>query len=112
MNLQSIIDQLQLKVITAPRDFISIQPQGGYVSDLLSCVMAGAKTNNLWVTLQAHMNIIAVASMLDVTAIIITENAQPDEATIAKANEQGIILLSTPKASYEICGRLWEMNIR
>lgn len=112
MNLQSIIDQLQLTVITAPRDFTSIQPQGGYVSDLLSCVMAGAKTNNLWVTLQAHMNIIAVASMLDVTAIIITENAQPDEATVAKANEQGIILLSTPKASYEICGRLWEMNIR
>ena len=112
MNLQSIIDQLQLTVITAPRDFTSIQPQGGYVSDLLSCVMAGAKTNNLWVTLQAHMNIIAVASMLDVAAIIITENAQPDEATIAKANEQGIILLSTPKASYEICGRLWEMNIR
>lgn len=112
MNLQSIIDQLQLTVITAPRDFTSIQPQGGYVSDLLSCVMAGAKTNNLWVTLQAHMNIIAVASMLDVTAIIITENAQPDEATVAKANEQGIILLSTPKASYEICGRLWEMKIR
>lgn len=112
MNLQSIIDQLQLTVITAPRDFTSIQPQGGYVSDLLSCVMAGAKTNNLWITLQAHMNIIAVASMLDVTAIIITENAQPDEATIAKANEQGIILLSTPKASYEICGRLWEMKIR
>lgn len=112
MNLQSIIDQLQLTVLTKTRDFTSIQPQGGYVSDLLSCVMAGAKTNNLWVTLQAHMNIIAVASMLDVAAIIITENAQPDEATIAKANEQGIILLSTPKASYEICGRLWEMNIR
>lgn len=112
MNLQSIIDQLQLTVLTKTRDFTSIQPQGGYVSDLLSCVMAGAKTNNLWVTLQAHMNIIAVASMLDVTAIIITENAQPDEATVAKANEQGIILLSTPKASYEICGRLWEMNIR
>jgi hypothetical protein len=112
MNLQSIIDQLQLTVLTKTRDFTSIQPQGGYVSDLLSCVMASAKTNNLWVTLQAHMNIIAVASMLDVTAIIITENAQPDEATIAKANEQGIILLSTPKASYEICGRLWEMNIR
>ena len=112
MNLQSIIDQLQLTVLTKTRDFTSIKPQGCYVSDLLSCVMAGAKTNNLWVTLQAHLNIIAVASMLDVAAIIITENAQPDEATIAKANEQGIILLATPKASYEICGSLWELNIR
>ena len=42
----------------------------------------------------------------------VTENAQPDEATLAKANEQGVILLSTSKFSYEICGTLWEMNLR
>jgi hypothetical protein len=112
MNLQTIIDQLELTVLTAPRDFNSITPQGGYTSDLLSCVMAGAKTNNIWITLQAHLNIVAVAAMLDVAAVIITENAIPDEATLAKANEQGVILLSTPKASYEICGILWELNIR
>jgi hypothetical protein len=112
MNLQSIINQLQLTVLTKPRDFSSIIPEGGYISDLLSCVMAGAKVNNLWVTLQAHLNIVAVAAMLDVAAVIITENAIPDEATITKANEQGVILLSTPKASYEICGILWELNVR
>ena len=74
--------------------------------------MAGAKNSNIWVTLQAHMNIVAVAAMLEVSAVIITENAQPDEATIAKANEQGVILLSTEKASYEICGALWDLNLR
>ncbi|HAX70192.1 MAG TPA: hypothetical protein PK152_05185 [Anaerolineales bacterium] len=112
MNLQTLIEKLQLNILTAPRDFTSIIPQGGYTSDLLSCVMAGAKNGNIWVTLQAHLNIVAVASMLDVAAIIITENAQPDAATIAKANEQNVILLSTPKASYEICGTLWDMNLR
>lgn len=112
MNLQTIIDQLQLKVLTQPRDFSSVEVKGGYTSDLLSCVMAGAKSGNLWVTLQAHLNIVAVASMLDVSAVIITEDAQPDQATIAKADEQGVSLLSTSKASYEICGTLWEMNIR
>lgn len=112
MNLQNIIDDLQINVLTEQRDFSSIAPQGAYTSDLLSCVMAGAKSGNIWVTLQAHLNIVAVASMLDVAAVIITENAHPDEATIAKANEQGVILLSTPKFSYEICGRLWEMNLR
>lgn len=112
MNLQNIIEQLQLTVLTEPRDFASIKPNGGYTSDLLSCVMAGAKSNNLWVTLQAHLNIVAVAAMLDVAAVIITENAQPDSATIAKANEQSVILLSTPKASYEICGTLWSLNLR
>ena len=111
MNLQSIIDQLQFKILTEPRNFTEITPRGGYASDLLSCVMAGAKPNNLWVTLQAHLNIVAVAAMLDVAAVIITENAQPDVATINKANEQNVILLSTPKASYEICGLLWDMNL-
>ena len=112
MNLQTVIDKLQLTVLSKPHDFSSITPSGGYTSDLLSCVMAGARNGNIWITLQAHMNIVAVAAMLDVAAVIITENAQPDEATLAKANEQGIILLSTPKPSYEICGSLWELNLR
>ncbi len=111
MNLQEIINRLNLTVLTDPRDFTSIQPDGGYTSDLLSCVMAGAKNNYLWITLQAHLNIVAVAALLDVAAIIITENAQPDSATISKANEQGIVLLSTPRPTYEIDGKLWEMGI-
>jgi hypothetical protein len=111
MNLQQIIDHLELTVLTEPRDFTLTKPDGGYTSDLLSCVMAGAKSNYLWITLQAHLNIVAVAALLEVAAIIITENAQPDPATISKANEQGIILLSTSKPTYEIDGRLWEMGI-
>jgi hypothetical protein len=112
MNLQQIIEQLDLAVLTDPRDFASIEPSGGYTSDLLSCVMAGAKANHLWITLQSHLNIVAVAALLEVAAVIITEAAQPDAATVAKANEQGVILLSTPKATYEVDGKLWEMGIR
>jgi hypothetical protein len=111
MNLQQIIEALQLTVLTEARDFTETSPTGGYVSDLLSCVMAGAAKNDLWVTLQAHMNIVAVASMLEVAAIIITENAQPDAETISKANEEGVILLATTRNSYEVCGMLWEMDI-
>jgi hypothetical protein len=111
MNLQQIIDHLSLTVLTESRDFTSITPAGGYTSDLLSCVMAGAKGNYLWITLQAHLNIVAVAALLEVAAIIITEDAKPDPATIAKANEQGVILLSTPKPTYVVDGKLWEMGI-
>ena len=111
MDLQQIIDQLNLTVLTEPRDFASIGPTGGYSSDLLSCVMAGAKKGHLWITLQAHLNIVAVAALNEVSAVIITENAQPDAASILKANEQGVILLSTPQTSYEINGRLWELGI-
>jgi len=111
MNLQQIIERLNLTVLTDPRDFTLVKPDGGYTSDLLSCVMAGAKSNYLWITLQSHLNIVAVGALLEVAAIIITENAMPDSATIAKANEQGVRLLSTSKSTYEIDGKLWEMGI-
>jgi hypothetical protein len=112
MNLQQIIDQHNLTVLTEPRDFAGITPTGGYSSDLLSCAMAGAKKGYLWTTLQAHLNIVAVAALNEVAAIIITENAQPDAASIEKANEQGVVLLSTSQPTYEINGKLWEMGIR
>lgn len=112
MNLQEVIDALHLKPITQPKDYSAIQPVGGYSSDLLSCVMAGAKQRNIWVTLQAHTNIVAVAALLDISAIIITENAQPDQAVVAKANQEGVILLSSQEGSYMVCGQLWELGLR
>jgi len=112
MNLQQIINELHLTILTEVQDVSSILPTGGYSSDLLSCVMAGAKKGHIWVTLQAHLNIVAVAALNEVAAIIITENAQPDTASIAKANQQGVILLSTPQSTYEINGKLWELGIR
>jgi len=112
MNLQQIIERLNLNLLTNPNDFTLVHPEGGYTSDLLSCVIAGAKSKYIWVTLQAHLNIVAVAALLDVAAIIITENAQPDPATIAKANEQGVVLLSTSMPNFEVDGKLWEMGIR
>jgi hypothetical protein len=112
MNLQQIIDQLSLNVLTESRDFASIHPLGGYSSDLLSCVMAGARKGHIWITLQAHLNIVAVAALNEVAAIIITENAQPEAATIEKANQQGVILFSTSKPTYEVNGKLWDMGIR
>lgn len=112
MNLQQVIDQLELTPLTEARDFGSIEPHGGYSSDLLSCVMAGARKHCIWTTLQAHLNIVAVAALLETAAVIVTENAQPDEATIAKANEQGVILLSTSMPTYEVNGKLWKLGIQ
>jgi predicted transcriptional regulator len=82
------------------------------MSDLLSCVMVGAQPGNLWITLQAHINVVAVAALRDVSAVIITENAQPESAVIEKANQQGVILLSTADPSYQVAGKLWELGIR
>ena len=112
MNLDQIIHDLDLTVLTEPKDFSQVVPSSGYTSDLLSCVMAGAAHNGIWVTLQAHANIIAVAALLELDAIVITEGAVPDRSTIAKANEEGIILLSTAKPTFFVVGKLWELGLR
>ena len=112
VTLQQIIQTLDLQVLTGSQDFSAVSPTSGYASDLLSCVMAGAKNGGLWVTLQAHGNVVAVAALLDLTAVIITEGAMPDDTTIAKANEEGMTLLSTSRSSFDVVGSLWEMGLR
>jgi hypothetical protein len=112
MALDQIIKKLDLTLLTNEKDFKSVTPTSGYTSDLLSCVMSGAKNQGIWITLQAHSNIVAVAALLEQVAVIITEGAMPDEATISKANEQGVTLLSTQKNSYYVAGKLWEMGLR
>ncbi len=112
MTLDTIIKELELDVLTEEKDFSQITPSHGYVSDMLSWVMTGAGQHSLWVTLQAHGNIVAVARLLDLSAIIITEGAQPDEKTVAKANEEGITLLASSGNSFNIVGKLWELGLK
>lgn len=111
MTLAEIIQQLELTPLTRPQDYTQLTPSAGYTSDLLSCVMANAPRQGIWVTLQAHTNIVAVAALLDLCAVIITEGAIPDPATILKANEEGVIILSSPKTSYYVVGKLWELGL-
>jgi len=111
-DLKKIIKELDLKLLTSEKEFSDIQVTSGYTSDLLSCVMAGAQNHGIWVTLQAHNNIIAVAALLDLSAIIITEDSIPDPATIVKANDEEITLLSSKHNSFWVVGKLWELGIR
>ena len=112
MNLQEIIDKLQLQCLTQKRDFSQIIPTAGYVSDLLSCAMAGAQHGALWITLQSHANIVAVAALLELSAIVITEGSTPDAETIAKANEENVTLLLSDQPIFHVAGELWKMGLR
>ena len=111
-SLKIIIDKLQLRLLTDSKEFETIFIEGGYASDLLSCVMTGAKKNDIWVTLIASINIVAVAKLLELPAIIITEQSHPDEMTIARANQEGVILFSTSLSNFTVVGSLWELGVR
>jgi hypothetical protein len=111
MNLRAIVDALDLWV-AAGRERLEMDVTGGYTSDLLSCAMAGAAKGNLWVTLQGHLNIVAVASLNELAAVIVTEGKPIASETAAKAEEEGVVLLQTPLTSYQVVGRLWDLDVK
>jgi predicted transcriptional regulator len=111
VTLEELGRQLSLKVHTAVGK-LRTEVTGGYAADLLSCVMAKAQAGNVWVTLQGHPNIVAVASLLDLAGVIITEGVAPDPATLEKAEEQGIPILTTPLTTFTVVGKLSALGVR
>lgn len=89
------------ELLTPASPALDGEVSGGYVADLLSCVMAGAQPEQLWFTLQTHSNIVAVASLTGVAAVVICEGAAITPDTIQKAAEQGVVLLRSPHPVYE-----------
>jgi len=108
MNLREIVEKLQLKVLTG-QDRLDTEVTGGYTSDLLSDVIANSKAKNLWITLQTHQNIIAVAKLRDLAGIIIVNNRKPDEETLQKAKEENVPLLCTEETAFRITGKLYDL---
>ena len=108
MNVKKIIEKLNLNPITGEAN-LEKEVTGGYTSDLLSDVIANSKEGHLWITLQIHQNILAVAKLKDLAGIIIVNNREPDEATIAKAKEENIPILRSQDMAFEISGKLYNL---
>ncbi len=108
MNVQQLIEKLELRVFGGEQG-LQNTITGGYVSDLLSDVMGNSDTGQVWLTLQTHKNVMAIASLKDLAAIILVNNHKPDEDTLNQANEEGIPLLGTDMSTFEITGKLYEL---
>ncbi len=85
---------------------------GGYVSDLLSDVMANSREGDVWITLQRHVNIAAVAQLNAIAAIVLVNDRNPEPDTITRAQENGVAIISTPLQAFDAAGILYSMSIR
>jgi hypothetical protein len=85
---------------------------GGYVSDLLSDVMANAQDGDAWITMQKHVNTVAVAQLKNLAVIVIVNGRQPEPDTVARAAEHGVSVVLTPLAAFDAAGRLYEAGLR
>lgn len=110
ITLSEIVEQMGLEVRTPSAD-LSKAVTGGYASDLLSCVIAGAKQGNIWVTLQGHPNIVAVASLLELSAIVVTEDAAIDPQTLERAAGESVVVLSSPQSTWAVVAALAALGV-
>jgi len=95
----------------AGKEHLNEEVTGGYASDLLSDVIAHSHKGNIWVTIQTHPNIVAVAIMKELAGIILAGGREPDSDTLKKAEEEEIPILVSPLFTFEVVGKLYQMGI-
>ena len=108
MKVSEIVDQLGLKVVSGQKG-LDREVSGAYVSDLLSDVMGNAREGQVWITLQVHHNVMAIASLKDMAAVILVKDLQPMENTIKHSNEEQIPVLSSSLSTFELAGKLYDL---
>ncbi len=105
MTLKQVVDALGLTV-RCGTDQLGQEVTGGYAGDLLSDVIAHGTSGSIWVTMQVHANIVAVAVLKDLAGILLVQGRQPADETVKKAAEEHVVLMVSDKPAFETIGRL------
>ena len=107
MTVRALTDLLGLEVLSLPEGERTVC--GVYTGDLLSWVMARVKEDHVWVTVMTNANMVAVATLTDVSLVIVTDGSEIPPETLALTNEKGVNLARTSASSYEVCVRLGQV---
>ncbi|HOJ47493.1 MAG TPA: DRTGG domain-containing protein [Bacillota bacterium] len=100
MTVNNLVEKMSLEVLNLSDGEKTVT--GGYTGDLLSWVMSRASAGDAWITIMSNINIIAVASLCDVSCIILAENAEAEQSVVSLAAEKKINLLRSEKSSFAL----------
>lgn len=106
VTLRDLVERLGLEVV-AGAEGLDREVTGGYVGDLLSDVMARAKPKDLWITIQGHQNVVAVAVLTEVAGVVVCGSGEPEPATVERADREKVPVLRTTHSAFEVAGRLY-----
>lgn len=108
MTVKELVNELNLNVLSGQQG-LDREIDGCYVSDLLSDVMGNAEMNNVWVTLQTHKNVMAIASLKELACVILVKGQTASDDTLEQSNEEGIPFLSTQMQTFETAGKIYDL---
>lgn len=107
IRLQEVIKELGWEVYCG-EERLEIPVTGAYASDLLSDVMGKSTAGEVWITMQTHRNIVAVAALKEHAAILVVNGGKPDAETLETAAREGVVILGTSESAFVTCGRLYK----
>lgn len=110
MKVNELMALLDAKCVTEGAN-LDAEISCGYSCDLLSWVLAHGKQGMAWCTVQTHVNVIAVSVLMEMACVILVEGVEAEEASLNKAVEEGMPVLSTTKTAYEVCGIMNQAGI-
>ncbi|NLV59561.1 MAG: AraC family transcriptional regulator [Clostridiales bacterium] len=110
MKVQDLMEILSARCLTCQAN-LEAEVSCGYACDLLSWVLAHGRKGMAWATVQTHLNVIAVAVLMEMACVILVEGVLPEEATLRKAEEEGLAILSSDKTAYELCGLMAKAGV-
>ena len=108
MTVRNVVEKLGLTVFCG-EEGLDREVTGGETSDLLSDVMGFAREGQLWITLQTHRNVMGIASLKELAAIILVKGFKPDDDTVASSNDEGIPVLGSDLQAFELSGKLYQL---
>lgn len=111
MTVSEAAEKILGRVITASAVAATREVRGGYASDLLSDAMGNAREGDLWVTMQKHLNIVAVAQLKGLAGIVVVNGRKPEEAAVTKAEEEHIPIIGTDLQAFDVIGTLYSYGI-
>lgn len=112
MTLNELATRLNLTCLTPEVPASAADVKAGYASDLLSDVLANGPAGGVLVTVQVHLNVVAVAMHVELAAVLFAMDRTPEEEVRAKAVEEGIALYSSSESAFELVGRLYQLGVR
>lgn len=113
MKVKEMIEQLNLQLLTkdVSEDALYADVEGGFASDLLSNAMGQAQAGNVWVTMQGHQNVAAVASLIGLSAVIVAGDGPVAADTLHKASMNDVVIAATEEPAFSVIGKLYALGI-
>jgi hypothetical protein len=109
VRIREIVEKLGLEHVCGD---LNTEVEHGFTCDLLSEVLGKAQPSTLWITVQSHVNIIAVATVVGIKGIVLCDGHEYEKDTVKKAEENGVVLLKSQENSFIVSGKVYELGLR